>query len=50
MYFLRKVIWIVPGFTVDAYRDRLLDLHRIIERHGAFVTESSRTLIEATRG
>jgi hypothetical protein len=32
--FLRKVIWTVPGFTVDAYRDRLAELYDSIERHG----------------
>ena len=47
VYFLRKVIWIVPGFTVDGYRDRLRDLHGFIERHGPFVAYSQRLLIEA---
>ena len=27
VHFLRKVIWIVPGFTVDGYRERLVQLH-----------------------
>jgi SAM-dependent methyltransferase len=45
--FLRKVIWTVPDFTVDEYRDRLLDLHRSIERNGPFVAHSQRFLIEA---
>jgi SAM-dependent methyltransferase len=49
VYFLRKVIWIVPGFTVAAYRDRLLDMHHKIENDGVFVAHSSRVLIEATR-
>ncbi|MGA8113466.1 MAG: class I SAM-dependent methyltransferase [Actinocatenispora sp.] len=47
--FLRKVIWIVPGFTVDAYRDRLVELHERIERDGPFVAYSQRFLIEAHR-
>lgn len=47
--FLRKVIWIVPGFTVDGYRERLLALHRRIETHGPFVAHSQRFLIEAGR-
>jgi SAM-dependent methyltransferase len=47
VHFLRKVIWIVPGFTVDAYRDRLAELHSFIERHGPFVAYSQRFLIEA---
>jgi SAM-dependent methyltransferase len=45
--FLRKVIWTVPEFTVDKYRDRLHDLHGEIERHGPFVAHSQRFLIEA---
>lgn len=49
VYLLRKVIWWVPGFTVDAYRDRLRDMHEIIESEGAFVAHSTRHLIEARR-
>ncbi|MFI6151825.1 class I SAM-dependent methyltransferase [Kitasatospora sp. NPDC051170] len=47
VHFLRKVIWIVPGFTVDHYRDRLAELHSFIEHHGPFVAHSQRYLIEA---
>ncbi|WP_431961330.1 class I SAM-dependent methyltransferase [Actinacidiphila sp. bgisy160] len=50
VHFLRKVIWIVPGFTVDAYRERLAELHDFMERHGSFVAYSQRYLIEARRG
>ncbi|WKG03088.1 class I SAM-dependent methyltransferase [Mycolicibacterium sp. HK-90] len=49
VYFLRKVVWIVPGFTVDACRDQLVALHRQIEADGSFVAHSSRHLIEARR-
>ncbi|MDR6971596.1 methyltransferase domain-containing protein [Leifsonia shinshuensis] len=49
VYLLRKVIWWVPGFTVDAYRDRLRDLDAVIRREGKFVTYSSRHLIEARK-
>ncbi|WP_314147962.1 class I SAM-dependent methyltransferase [uncultured Leifsonia sp.] len=49
VYLLRKVIWWVPGFTVDAYRDRPRDLHELIRREGSFVASSSRHLIEATK-
>ena len=31
VFFLRKVVWTVPEFTVDRYRARLLDLHEQIE-------------------
>jgi SAM-dependent methyltransferase len=49
VYFLRKVIWTVPGFTVDRYRDRLKDLHHQIQRDGLFRSTMSRTLIEARK-
>jgi SAM-dependent methyltransferase len=49
VYLLRKLIWWVPGFTVAAYRDRLRDLHELIERDGYFVAHSTRHLIEARR-
>lgn len=47
VYLLRKVIWWVPGFSVERYRGRLEDLHRHIGEHGAFVAHSTRHLIEA---
>jgi SAM-dependent methyltransferase len=49
VHFLRKVIWIVPGFTVAAYRERLAELHDFIERHGPFVAHAQRFLIEARK-
>jgi SAM-dependent methyltransferase len=49
VYFLRKVVWMVPGFTVDAHLDRLRELHALIERDGAFTATSSRVLVEARR-
>ncbi|SDH73164.1 class I SAM-dependent methyltransferase [Nonomuraea jiangxiensis] len=49
IYFLRKVIWIVPGFSVERHRDRLRDMHELIEAEGPFVAHSSRFLIEARR-
>ncbi|GAB4587165.1 class I SAM-dependent methyltransferase [Nocardia sp. IFM 10818] len=49
VYFLRKVIWMVPGFTVEQYRDRLRDLHEQITTNGPFVAYSARTLFEARK-
>lgn len=49
VYFLRLVPWIVPGFTVPAYRERLRALNDLIERDGLFQTTSSRTLFEAVK-
>lgn len=49
VYFLRRVPWTVPGFSVDAYRTQLVEMHDRIEREGAFVAHSRRFLIEAKR-
>ena len=49
VYFLRKVLWTVPGFNVEAHRKRLMALHRQIEESGCFVSHSQRVLINATR-
>jgi SAM-dependent methyltransferase len=45
--FLRKVIWIVPGFTVDRYRPQLAKLHQQIQANGPFIAHAQRFLIEA---
>lgn len=49
VHFLRKVLWTVPGFTVERYRDRLRALRDHIAEHGSFVSHSRRTLVEARR-
>ena len=49
IYFLRKVIWIVPGFTVDGYRAKLKVLHDQIQERGPFVATTRRFLIEAVK-
>jgi SAM-dependent methyltransferase len=49
VYFLRLVVWIVPRFSVDAYRDRLARLHDQIEDGGPFVAHATRFLIEARK-
>ncbi|MEU9417140.1 methyltransferase domain-containing protein [Streptomyces sp. NPDC051000] len=49
IYFLRKVIWMVPGFTVGHHRDRLRELHERIEREGPFVAHTARFLVEARK-
>ena len=46
VYFLRKVIWTVPGFAVAQYREALHDLHGQIMDNGSFVSHSSRVLVE----
>ncbi|GJF28735.1 methyltransferase type 11 [Kitasatospora sp. NE20-6] len=46
VWFLRKVIWMVPGFTVEQYRDRLRDLHGLITSQGPFTAHAARTLVD----
>jgi SAM-dependent methyltransferase len=49
VHFLRKVLWTVPGFTVEAYAGRLAAMHERITAHGPFVSHSQRFLIEARK-
>jgi SAM-dependent methyltransferase len=49
VYFLRKVLWTVPDFTVGRYRDRLARLHDQIQAEGPFTCHAQRFLIEARR-
>lgn len=49
VFFLRKVIWTVPDFTVERYRDRLRELHHQIERDGVFRSTMSRTLFDVRK-
>lgn len=49
VYFLRKVIWTVPGFTVEQYRDTLRALHEQIEADGQYAMTTTRFLIEARK-
>lgn len=49
VHFLRKVVWMVPGFTVEEYRPRLRALHEQIQADGPFVAHSTRHLFEARK-
>jgi SAM-dependent methyltransferase len=49
IYFLRKVPWTVPGFSVDGYKSQLARMYGHIQREGPFVAHSQRFLIEAKR-
>jgi SAM-dependent methyltransferase len=48
-HFLRKVVWTVPDFTVEKYRDRLWAVHEEITLTGMFVSYAKRVLIEARK-
>lgn len=49
VYFLRRLSWVVPDFTVTKYRDRLRRMHQQIEAERSFVTHSSRVLIDVRK-
>ncbi|MDG4809882.1 class I SAM-dependent methyltransferase [Micromonospora sp. WMMD1120] len=49
VWFLRKVVWTVPGFTVERHRAPLRDLHRRMADEGPFVAHAQRFLIRAVR-
>lgn len=49
VHFLRKVLWTVPGFSVEAYREPLARMHAHIQAEGSFVSRSQRFLIEARK-
>ncbi|MCF3118933.1 class I SAM-dependent methyltransferase [Streptomyces arenae] len=46
VHFLRKVVWMVPGFSVEEYRPRLRELHERIRAEGPFVAHSTRHLFD----
>ncbi|MFF8654983.1 class I SAM-dependent methyltransferase [Streptomyces huasconensis] len=46
VHFLRKVVWMVPDFSVEKYRPRLRELHERIQAEGPFVAHSSRHLFD----
>jgi SAM-dependent methyltransferase len=48
-YFLRKVIWTVPDFTIERYERQLRRIHGGIRRGGPFVSYAKRVLIEARK-
>jgi SAM-dependent methyltransferase len=47
VYYLKAIEWQIPDFEVDKYRDRLLAMHALIEKEGAFFARAHRFLIEA---
>lgn len=49
VHFLRKVIWTVPDFSVERYRERLRELHERIQQRGPFVAHAARVLVEARK-
>ena len=48
-YFLRKVIWTIPEFSVARYHAELAALHERIQAEGSLVSHAQRFLIEARK-
>ena len=49
VYYLRVISWQVPGFTPEAYLERLYGIYEMIKRDGKLSTPSHRLLLEARR-
>src|SRR5690606_3397765 len=49
VHFLRKVVWMVPDSTVEAYLPRLRALPERIVAEGAYVAPSTRQLVQPRR-
>lgn len=49
IFYLKAVPWQVDDFSVDRYRQQLLEIHRIIMREGGFMVKEHRLLIEAVK-
>lgn len=49
VYYLKVIEWQISDFSIEAYRDRLEAMHRLIERQGAFFATAHRFVIEAEK-
>lgn len=50
VFYLKAVPWQLPGFSVEAYRQPLLELHRQIQNEGRFVIREHRIFLEVVKG
>ena len=49
-YGLRAIPWMVPGFAIPKYRDRLRELQEQIDRSGPLVVRQRRFWVRAQKG
>ena len=49
VFYLKVINWQIPDFSVEKYHERLLAMHALIEREGAFRAKAHRCLIEAVK-
>jgi SAM-dependent methyltransferase len=49
VYGLKAIPWMVPGFSVDTYRDRLHELQSRIDREGSITVRQRRYFVRARK-
>lgn len=49
VFYLKVIPWQMPDFSVEKYRDKLYEIHQIIEHEGGFTVHQHRLLIEAEK-
>jgi SAM-dependent methyltransferase len=49
VFYLRAISWQIPGFSVEAFRGKLFEIHLLIESQGWLETGEHRFLIEAVK-
>jgi SAM-dependent methyltransferase len=49
VYYLRAIPWLVDDFSVEKYRERLLAMHKHIQKYGGFTVKDQLFFIEATK-
>jgi len=49
VYYLRATPWQIPDFTVERYRDRLMELHKQVAREGSLRVRSHKFIIRAVK-
>jgi hypothetical protein len=47
VFYLKAIPWQIPSFTMEAYRDSLIELHQFIEKKGFLDVKQHRFLLAA---
>ena len=48
-YYLKAIPWEIPGFNTKRYREKLLDMHRLIMKTGSFRVTTTRFFVQARK-
>lgn len=49
IYYFKAIPWQIPNFTIEVYKDKLLELHHEIQEKGFLDIETQRYLIIAQK-